>query len=829
MKELFRINTSLFSLVWERVAKNDPPVLAQRTEVRGRLVLTPRSNSLVFQGDNWRSDVPKGISTDPTVEVGPAFYEQTDYQIYLKAHHPTDEVSIQHRDPQITQRLSTRENKRVEYGVINFQGQIGRSLFTVEINGKPQLDFELEVFPTKIDYETDYQEILSQVQEILTSLAYEFLRSTHQLGKLDMNRRPSRLEWLVLLEHILGELEKSVRYIAQQPRRSLVLNLRFNRIERIRRTDSSLRAQVRRGAGRGVIQETLIAPVRERLLETPSEPTLDTMEHRWIRHQLTEIRRTLGQLYSSLRDASAISERSKTTQLSIRRMENRVSQLLRLEPLAKANGPVRNEIASLQLVSAPGYRETYGLCKLLKFGIRLEGELFRMSVKDLNILYEYWVFLSIVHLLREPNVNNSDLRDLFKINRSSLQVRLREGRRQRVNCIHSKDRKISVTYNFQYNAEDVTLIPQKPDIIIRYEEVGWPQILLVCDAKYRIDASEEYREQFGSFGPPRDAINLLHRYRDAILEFEKETKSDGRPKHVVVQAVAAFPYSELQPREFHSSRLWQAIDRFGIGAVPALPSNLSYMREWLIQAFRQGGWAMADRAIPHIAEGRARDWRFAASEPVLVGTLRGQNPHEHFSWIESTNSYYIPFSRNQPRQLLAKQVAIYSPQSIHNGSAITHIADVRDVEIVKRSEIKTPWSPRFSEDEKMVLYHVSSLSELAKPIKYHSGDKTSILAPRWSTKLGIQRARLLSEIALETEPEWRLYEKLNAVGVDFQIEAMSPKKLDQEDPVGRAFFKINQSTSVRFDGKNGFLVSVDGAAQYLSSVEDILSLLGIGR
>ena len=197
MKELFRINTSLFSLVWERVAKNDPPVLAQRTEVRGRLVLTPRSNSLVFKDDNWRSDVPKGISTDPTVEVGPAFYEQTDYQIYLKAHHPTDEVSIQHRDPQITQRLSTRENKRVEYGVINFQGQIGRSLFTVEINGKPQLDFELEVFPTKIDYETDYQEILSQVQEILTSLAYEFLRSTHQLGKLDMNRRPSRLEWLV--------------------------------------------------------------------------------------------------------------------------------------------------------------------------------------------------------------------------------------------------------------------------------------------------------------------------------------------------------------------------------------------------------------------------------------------------------------------------------------------------------------------------------------------------------------------------------------------------------------------------------------------------------
>lgn len=818
MKELFRINTNLFSLVWERTAKYDPPILAQRTQVEGRLKLSPRCDSLSFEGDNWR-DVPKQLNDDPKVEIGPAIYEQLDYQVYVKAHRSSDQVSIQHRDPQITQRLSFRENNRVAYGVINFQGQIGRSLFTIAINGKPQLDIEVEVFPTKIDYETDYKEILSQIQEILTSLAYEYLRSTHQLGKLDTNRRPSRLEWLILLEQILGELEKSIRYIAHQPRRSLIRRPSYNRIERIRRTDSSVRAQVRRGAGRGVTQDTLIGPVRERLLESPSEPTLDTMEHRWIRRQLTDIRRTLGLLHKSLGDVSETGERSRATQRSLRSMENRISQLLRLEPIAEANGSVPGEFASLQLVSAPGYKETYRLCMLLKFGLRLEGDVYRLSVKDLNVLYEYWVFLSIVQLLREPNVSNADLRDLFKLNRSSLQVRLLEGRRQSVDCVNSKDRKISVTYNFQYDADAVTLIPQKPDIIIRYEEVGWPQILLVCDAKYRIDASEEYRQQFGSFGPPRDAVNVLHRYRDAILEIEKEPGATGVPKHVVVQAVAAFPYAETQPQEFQSSRLWQSIDRFGIGAIPALPSNLSYMRQWLVQAFQKGGWAMADRVIPHLAEGRSRDWRVAASEPVLIGVLRSPGAAEHLDWIKRERTYYQPRTKSQRRQFFVKQVALYVPLGMNEPNGIRYVADVEQIDVVDRSEIPTPWPAKHNQP--MVLYRLGPVRALANPIGLAS-QETMSGHWRWTTRLGLQRALTLGEVGLETEPEWRLLEWLRSNHIVPEIKLATASVQSADNPKGRAWFHLPTGETIRFDGSNGFLWRSFGTTDRYLSLEAIM-------
>lgn len=38
---------------------------------------------------------------------------------------------------------------------------------------------------------------------------------------------------------------------------------------------------------------------------------------------------------------------------------------------------------------------------------------------------------------------------------------------------------------------------------------------------------------------------------------------------------------------------------------------------------------------------------------------------------------------------------------------------------------------------------------------------------RWTTGLALDRARRLEELLLETEPEWRLFEALKAMGIFF--------------------------------------------------------------
>lgn len=279
---------------------------------------------------------------------------------------------------------------------------------------------------------------------------------------------------------------------------------------------------------------------------------------------------------------------------------------------------------------------------------------------------------------------------------------------------------------------------------------------------------------------------------------------------------------ERQAGEFRESRLWQSIGRLGVGAIPALPSNLEYLKEWLLAALRQGGWSMADRVIPHLAGERRRDWRQAAGEPVLVGVLRSLNAQQHFEWIAQAGIYYQPLTKTQRRQFYVKQIAIYTPSGHEQPSGIRHVADVANIEVLARSKIVTPWSSRRDRDESMIVYHLSNLRPLAKPITRRRGDNTTIRRSRWTTRLRLERARTIGEIALETEPEWKLLEMLRANNTDFTIQVTEARLPDRNNPKGRAWFQLTDDRRIRYDGSNGFLLRTAGQADRYCSLDQLL-------
>jgi uncharacterized protein len=819
MKHLFRIATNRFTLDWHRVRETDHAVLAQSLPVMGRLRMIPHDDGLQWRDLMMRSGVPDALAADVSDPSGPPLYEQTEYQLYLRGANEGDVVEIHHRDPVMTRSLSSQEDGRVIHGSVNFRGQIGRSLFSVYVNGNRILDFEVEVFPTKIDYESDYQEIVADVQKILTSLAYEYLRSTHQMGKLASDRTPSKLEWLVLIEQTIDELDVAMNHIAQRPTRGLVRKEKTTRLERIRRIDSRVRTQVRRGKGKGGLVQLNGVAAREQIVQRPAELTLDTMEHRWLRSQLIDIQRTLG-LIATIYDGEAeLSSRRRRTYDGVNRLKARVSRLLNLEPIKEAEGDPSVGFASLQLVSAPGYREAYRLLMFLKMGLRLEGDLIRMAVKDLEVLYEYWTYLTVVSIIRDEHGPPQNLDSLFRVRSSGLSVQLRQGETQQVAFQAGRHRTIRVKYNPQFANQDTTLIPQKPDILIRFEEDGWPIIQLVADAKYRIDASDQYRQQFKSFGPPTDAINVLHRYRDAILEIDRTESELVGLKRSVVQAAALFPMNRMEGDDFRESRLWQSLERLGVGAIPVLPSNQALLKEWLLTSLRQGGWSMADRAIANLVDEHARDWRIAASEPVLVGTLRSPGTREHLDWVKSKRLYYHPLTKTQRRQFMVKQVAIYIPANFDEPNGIRYVADVEDFDVVDRSEIDTPWAAR--RDDRMVLYRLGPVRLLQRMIPFISGDWMPA-GGRWTTRLGLERARTISEIALETEPEWRFLEWLRATQQAHSIRLDPPRVQQAENPKGRAWFQLTSERQIRYDGVNGFLSRTVGSNDRFFTLREIV-------
>jgi predicted component of viral defense system (DUF524 family) len=808
MADLFCIETDNVLLEWSEPRGGGPAIFAGVRPGPGLLVIEPRRPGLAFGGKTYRTGVPKDLETDPYQPVGPRLFEQTDYTVSLRSK-SGQPISLAHRDPGILRDL--KRNSDSVYGVVNYGSQVGHSTFVVMVGSEEEFRFTLEVFPTKLDYHSDYQKIIAEIREVLTGLALEYLQSTFRSGDPEEATKPSGLEWLTILRSIAGELELALLYIASRPHIGLARERRSVRIETVRRVDATLRRMVvKQNAAVGGSPLRGGVTLRRRVEERRPQATLDTPEHRWISGQLVRIRRHIASLRCAESMRAADRQTARTLE-DLDDLETRLVRMIQLEPFAAATGPPPAEFASLQLLASPGYQQAYKLCMTLSLGLRLVGDAVELSVKDIAVLYKYWCYLTLVRAVGLKTGRASSATELFTIEQRGLRVNLQKGREQAVSVDAGRGRRIRLVYNPTFQGRWI-LLPQQPDIMLTLEEPDWSGLHVILDAEYRIDASQRYVDSYKSPGPPEDALNVLHRYRDAILE----SKPD-RPRRTVVQALALFPYQEHSPGSFFDGQLWGALKNIGLGAIPLLPDSTTYLERWLDDLLNHTGWDLAECAIPHRATEKLAEWRLAASQPVIVGSLRGGAPRQHFNWIRSNGAYYTKLTK-QPRQLSARYLALYSPDTLRQRGAITHWAEVIDIDIVERGGINTPWPAR-EPAERQVLYRLGSILRLPHPVENLSGQRFPAL--RWTSRLGLLRARRLEELSLETEPEWRLYDALVVNGIDFELEPEPPRGIDREDPVGRTWFRVGRR-KVQYRGADGFLVTSYDGNGYHARVEGVL-------
>jgi hypothetical protein len=829
VRELFRVETDRAQLVWSDPGV-EPPASVPGTFAPGAFAVAPR---------RARAELHVRVAGRP-FEPGDTvpLFEQRDYAVYAQVAGAARTVQLAHRDPTLIRAMAAADLAHATFGRINFGAQVGRTTFTLLVDGQPEFELELEVFPSKLDYVEDFHRLLADVQRVVSGLAFEYLRATYQLGKPFSAARPSELEWILVLRNVLAALEAALRYIAARPARGLTREPRLVHASRVRRVDAAIRSAVRRGRGRGpVLRMRDAIPIRTWLEEHPARPTLDTPEHRWLAAQIRQCQLRLGHLLRAERDEPAAPTRAAAI-AELEQFESRLAALAKLEVLAAATAPPPAGFASLQLISAPGYREAYRQCTLLALGLRIEAAPLQLSIKDLSALYEYWCYLAVLQIIAEETGSPIAARDLVEIQQGGLRVRLARGQTTRVPFQQGEARQIVVTFNPLFAGPDM-LIAQRPDILISFIDQGWPAMHLVLDAKYRIDASAEYRAANDEPGPPQDALNVLHRYRDAILDRDPPAGApppaapvveaapppatpagpppaaapvarDAPPRRSVIQAVALFP-GMTPPERFKETRLWRTLERIGIGAIPLLPDRLELLREWLRGALARGGWELSDLAPRHAATEQAHDWRRAAALPVLIGVLRDANREDHLAWIRRRRIYYMPALDNQARQHRVARLAIYSPLELTPPrGAITHVADVQKIETLRRRDIETDW-PATDPDQLQMVYHLGDVTERRPHIlnQDEQGKGRRLSRPEWSSVLALSRAHRLREMVLETEPEWRLLETLRAHRIAITLAPLRPGAIDAEDPQGRAWFVAGRRRT-RYAGASGFLLDGPG-------------------
>lgn len=519
--------------------------------------------------------------TDIDGHEGPSFFEDTTYRLWIKSLIPDRVPVVLHRDPYLLQTVDTYPSENVCTGPVNFRRQVGLSDLEVRV-GHETLKVTIEVFPVKLDYEQDYMELLSEVASAARGLALEYLRATYRSGVAHDADYPTNLEWLTLLRNQIDTLQKSLQYINAHPHRSLTREVKDAKLEKIRRADSSIRRAVIRGRGHGPwIHVGSAGRVRAIIPAMKNQETLDTPEHRWLNLNLTFVRDRLTDLHASVvteiaryeRHNRPVAKRLLSEEKELSEFIGVIKRLLALPIFDDVQAAPPPGFASLTLLSGTGYGDAYRAIMVLRLGLDVSGPSVDLSTMDVHDLYETWCFIQILKQVAALTENVKNIGTLLQVEEAGIRVRLRRGGHSAITYTGA-NKTIVVSYNPQYAGLTGN---QRPDITLRIQHDGWPELVIVFDAKYRLDASEEYRKRFDTAGPPQDAINSLHRYRDAIV-VDSVGRGLLRP---VVKGAALFPLSKNEAQEYTSSRLSMALEVLGIGALPFLPNNTALVEEWL--------------------------------------------------------------------------------------------------------------------------------------------------------------------------------------------------------------------------------------------------------
>ena len=239
---------------------------------------------------------------------------------------------------------------------------------------------------------------------------------------------------------------------------------------------------------------------------------------------------------------------------------------------------------------AAGYRDVYEYWIILQCGYDLQEGVMQLEVKEISELYEIWCFIKVKnivqHILRKKasaHVEGSKVE-------GELVKSLIQGSKSEVVFIdndHPEIQLASVMYNATTDDEehlndesDVSdntdiaettskTTEQRPDIVLRLSKTeDSMQYTYLFDAKYRI-RDTTIPTKGGVDVPPVDAINQLHRYRDAIYYTHSK---DEKLKREVIGGYVLYP-GNLDKEQFTGSYYQRSIDEVNIGAFPLKPGG----------------------------------------------------------------------------------------------------------------------------------------------------------------------------------------------------------------------------------------------------------------
>ena len=454
-------------------------------------------------------------------------------------------------------------------GFINYGNDIGKSeLNLIYQVGDEKRKFTLgyEVLSTKLNYHEHWNQIIEDIEREYRMLSLDYMRRTfHGFTPDEQGETPELIWWNVFA----GEREKFIKAcknIIERPRRRLRGYETYQRADKIKRVTPAIENE---------LAEHRKEAAHLYRIEEHTQSN-DTQENRFLKYALAQIIDKYDTLKHYIEGNKNVSEELK------REMGACLDTMRHLyrNPFFRTVGRFKGlNQESLVLQKATGYSQVYRTWQMLRRAYSLQDGMYRLQTKDIATLYEIWCFIEVSHIVKEQlglSAEEVEHRNRMEMN-GVFTWELGRGEHSRILFRKDGVELAELVYNPKHTEREndnismehlvVPTVPQKPDIVLQLTKDDMKKgmkMTYLFDAKYRIGGKEK-----GVDVPPDDAINQMHRYRDAIYYKEYD---EGQLKKEVIGGYILFP-GDGDPADVAVSKFHETIKKVNIGAFPLRPKD----------------------------------------------------------------------------------------------------------------------------------------------------------------------------------------------------------------------------------------------------------------
>ena len=582
---LITISTASVNYAWDRFVRRvrsaAQTYCAYSSSRKGTLKLRDLpagKNELVAQNDEI-------VPCEEWPQLWPVLFETCKYQFAVEFKQGLD-ISIEKQYPHVRHQLksigenfkfySSSSDSGILVGDIDFLNSPGKFSFAFDYWDTDGLlhheKMELYVASPKLDTKNDLQQIMALINQEYENYIYDYLTLTFSSFALQRSVKNNHIIWLSIFRSVVDEYFRNVRFVMSRPNNKPVRKTYHARPERIRRW--SQREEERY---RNMGQDAEMHYFRYE----QTENTINTRENRFVKYTLHVLGKKFREVFSELGTLPNVMD-TEERQL----LEDYQRQFKRLEtsPFFQKVGEFegfRQESAILQ--QRMGYSKIYKAWLMLKNSLELVDGKTDIGMKQIWELYEIWCFLVMKRLIAK----------VLELDLQKPDNHVREDKSKMLNTIVKSEMthiiefdnvkngdKVCLEYQHTYNRRtkefSTTTTEQRPDIVVTIKKKDGFVLTYLYDAKYRLqdDARDGELDEGVSIDvadyPLPDAINQMHRYRDAIYY---SMKTEVRPSaKEIIGGYILFP-GRVVGDEIYGRYFYQSIRKVNIGAFPLLPAT----------------------------------------------------------------------------------------------------------------------------------------------------------------------------------------------------------------------------------------------------------------